>query len=192
MPELGEIRKAKDAGHKGWEKFIYVACEDCGKARWVRIKKGKPQDIICKACANCRRRGGKPLNWQNGKAIDSKGYVQLNIRLNPQFDGFFRPMVHNGRILEHRYIMAKHLGRCLQPWEVVHHKNGIKNDNRLENLELSMNGAHSIAHNKGYRDGYLKGLQDGRLKQIEELKQMIEDQGKLIKLLQWQLKDAKV
>ncbi len=90
-------------------------------------------------------------------------------------DSFYHPMANaSNYIREHRLVMAQSLGRNLQPFELVHHKNGVKDDNRLENLELTgSTGEHSREHSKGYLDGYRKGLQDGRLKQIQELKARI-------------------
>ena len=124
-------------------------------------------------------RGEANPMWHGGSYLRDDGYIQ--VWLSPT--DFFRAMANkNGHILQHRLVMARYIGRCLQPFEKVHHKNGLRNDNRIENLELTTQGAHIAQHSKGYREGYAAGLQDGRDKQIKELRDQI-------KLLQWQIKE---
>ena len=65
-------------------------------------------------------------------------------------------------VKQHRWIMEQAIGRRLEAHEDVHHLNGVKNDNRLENLRLIHHGEHSHHHQQGrtYPSGYKLNLTD--------------------------------
>lgn len=108
---------------KKWkQKFCSESCykKILNHKRWIEYRIENKIDL------SLPKKDKKP----NGSGhTDFHGYVFINKINHPNSQ-------KRGRIYEHTYIMSQHLGRPLKKGETVHHKNGIRNDNRIENLEL--------------------------------------------------------
>lgn len=146
MPEIGDREIGLRIGNHSWGYYIYMACPDCGYTRWVAKKSSRTTSGRCRQCFGITQRGKPKLSirgernpaWKGGKTLTKAGYVRTSIYVD---DPYFSMAMIDKRgghywITEHRHVMAKHLGRCLKSWEIVHHKNGNRADNRIENLEM--------------------------------------------------------
>lgn len=98
----------------------------------ISLKKAKhrknSKDKIIKDRENIKEYSSYNLEV-TGRTITREGYSSLTIPNHPY-------RASGNRVFEHRHVIEQHLGRFLLLHENVHHKNGIKDDNRLENLEL--------------------------------------------------------
>lgn len=138
VPQVGKIRSGHELGKHDTDKYSKVACIDCKKERWARVRKNRGNPQRCRPCSMKFIRC--PSRVARLGVRTSDGYVRIHKSL---VEPFFHPMaLRAGNIPEHRYIVARHLGRCLQRWEVIHHLNGIKDDNRIENLQLISDTRH--------------------------------------------------
>ena len=182
MPEIGEIKRARESEYKGPLIYVWHACETCGKERWVKLTNGIPVSLHCSSCAHKGKFGEKNSGWKGGRRKRKDGYIE--ICLQPH-DFFYEMTDHIGYVREHRLVVARALGRCLQSWEIVHHKHAKypcgsdedKQDNRYpENLQLISDLGHK----------QLTMLE----RKIDKQTTLIKGLGKEIRLLRWQLSEA--
>jgi hypothetical protein len=136
----------------------YYECPKCGSTTNYQIKsKGfcnscnskefyvkNREKVIARTCKfgleKTRKKKGIPLDSPYlqarpgaGHICKNSGYKYITVRGHPNA-GIRKG--REGRMCEHTFIMSQHLGRALRKEESVHHKNGIRDDNSIDNLEL--------------------------------------------------------
>ncbi len=135
------------------KKGVKLSKEHCKKLSKVRKGIKLSEETKRKMSENLRgKKGSEARNWKGGKKKNG-GYITIFSPTHPYAN-------KRKYVLEHRLIMEKHTGRVLLPTEVVHHINGIKNDNRIENLMLFSNhrehmGLHRKQRRKRHHPQYL-------------------------------------
>lgn len=121
------------------------SCAYCGEAMYC-----KPSQVMRLFCSReCYTEGQirRPLErTHNGRRarMTDDGYVYV---YEPD-----HPKAHHGWVFEHRLVVEQSIGRYLEFDEHVHHKNGVKDDNRLENLEVMAKADHNTLTVSNYRE----------------------------------------
>ncbi len=143
-------------------RFCSDTCNNRHKSRKWHSIHGSRQFVINKPCEVCgslikfgttkdkRFCSNKCIGDSNRKAIDVAGYIANPDKKLDKNLGYVRIYcpVHReanswGYVYEHRVVAELMIGRDLKQGEIVHHKNGLRWDNREENLEVMTNSEHS-------------------------------------------------
>lgn len=121
-----------------------VECSNCGKPTWKwRSNLRHQKRVGCsKKCTSKNASGINSWNFAGDRAFKrgkKDGYIMFYKPDHPAAN-------RTGRLPEHRLIMERRIGRYLKKGEFVHHVNGLKSDNRIENLFLCNSFQHLKLH----------------------------------------------
>ena len=131
------LRCAEVGRAKIRRKGTHVPCVYCGTIFWVVRRRISTARYCSRKCQDAHWRiGGSPNLGKGAPYLDASGYVLVSKPDHPEVQRRKERGVRNYRLRQHRLVMEEVLGRELHPWETVHHKNGNRADNSIENLEL--------------------------------------------------------
>lgn len=127
-------------------------CATCGESFRVlpcdvrkALLRGNSAPRFCSMkCRNSSYRGAGNPKWRGGIMRMPSGYLYQYAPEHPH-------ATQHGYVMQHRLVMEKAIGRLLSPTEEVHHRNHVRDDNRLENLELMADTSEHRAHHAYYQ-----------------------------------------
>lgn len=158
---------------------VTVTCPSCKESRWyalnviTRFAEGRNFSGKCRPCWTAEPWDRRFRNSRNpaGRLVDPRnGYVRLskNAVRDDQLDMWDAMRKRSGTVFEHRWVMAVHLGRALGSDELVDHMNGVKTDNRLENLRLYVRGKNEPGSCPGHGTYYHEWqMAEQRVRELE-------------------------
>jgi hypothetical protein len=187
MPNVGDIVGSREAGMRHRGRYIWCACPDCGVERWRRLadcgygvcdacrakrvgvsNRGRKISDAQKKIISERMSGKRNHGWKGGRHVSKHGgYTLITLEKDHPYRCMARP---HGNVLEHRLVMAEYLGRPLEKWEIVHHKDKNRSNNSIDNLEIMSDWNH-------------KGLESllAEMKRMREIIKEYEDRyGKIV------------
>ena len=139
MRKIAKITRESQSIIRYWMKKLCISSRTLKEANEVRFQfHGEKGSSYGKKGKDCP-------SWKGGRKKSTEGYTLLLMHSHPN-------AYVDGYIAEHRLIMESHIGRYLNSWETVHHINGIKDDNRIENLQLLPRSEHNNRVQEVYKE----------------------------------------
>ena len=105
------------------------------KVTWRKLRRFRGHPMPYAHGHNPKRKGDASHKWKGGRWTHKSGYIYAYTPEHPAAN-------RDGYVLEHRLVAEQTIGRYLTTLEIVHHINGIKTDNRPENLVVTTRAEH--------------------------------------------------
>jgi len=122
-------------------------CNYCGKEIFIQASRYKQNNGGRFCSRGCITRNKKEVIGATrvcSGRINRDGYIQVLAKGYPSSN-------KKGYVLEHRLIMERSLDRYLKNYEIIHHKNEDREDNRIENLEVMTRAEHAAIHDNPHK-----------------------------------------